>query len=223
MTGGSSFRQLAGHGMQCPLDSFGVARDDSEVGFSRLVGLRAALFPIPQSAKRDVVARGKFLLGQRQGAAEGLDARYGTQLACLRLGQWWVFMVAGGVTLVLRPAPQRNATPSGSGNKCASFRGRCPRLLSFALPGHEKDALRSYPAVPVSEITDGGLPLCTLRMTGLDGSGAQAASSVFAGRSRRRRFGVRLGGERCRPAHFCGLSRSQGKPRLGAALSSKKV
>jgi hypothetical protein len=167
--------------MQCSLDAFGIARDDGQVGFSRLVGLRAALFPIAQGAKWDVVARGEFLLGERQGAAEGLDARYGTQLACLRLGEWWVFMVAGGVTLVLRPAPQRNATPSGSGNKYASFRGRCPRLLSFALPGHEKDALRSYPAVPVSEIMDGGLPLCTLRMTGFDGCGAQALSSIFPG------------------------------------------
>jgi hypothetical protein len=64
----SSSGQLAGRRMQCPLDTFGIAREDSEVGFSRLVGLRAALFSIPQSAKRDVVGRGEFLLGQRQGA-----------------------------------------------------------------------------------------------------------------------------------------------------------
>jgi len=42
-------RLLAAHGMQCPLDALGIARDDGEVGFSRLVGLRTALFPIPQS------------------------------------------------------------------------------------------------------------------------------------------------------------------------------
>jgi len=40
-------RPLAAHGMQCSLDALGIARDDGEVGFSRLVGLRAALFPIP--------------------------------------------------------------------------------------------------------------------------------------------------------------------------------
>jgi hypothetical protein len=36
--------------MQCPLDTFGIARDDGEEGFSRLVRLRAALFPIPPSS-----------------------------------------------------------------------------------------------------------------------------------------------------------------------------
>jgi len=61
-------RLLAAHGVQCPLDASGTARDDGEVGFSRLVGLRAALFPIPQSSKRDSEACGKFLLGQSEGA-----------------------------------------------------------------------------------------------------------------------------------------------------------
>jgi len=60
---------LAARGMQCPLDTSGIARDDGEVGFGRLVGLRAALFPIPQSSKRDFEACGKFLLGQHEGAA----------------------------------------------------------------------------------------------------------------------------------------------------------
>ena len=60
--------------MQCPLDAFGIARDYGEVGFCRLVRLGAALFPIPQSAKRNVVARGELLLSQREGAAEGLEA-----------------------------------------------------------------------------------------------------------------------------------------------------
>jgi len=66
-------RLLAAHGMQCPLDALGIARDDGEVGFGRLVGLRAALFPIPQSSKRDSESCGKFLLGQREGAAKRFD------------------------------------------------------------------------------------------------------------------------------------------------------
>ncbi len=82
--------------MQCPLDSFGIVRDDGDVGFSRLIRLRAALFPIPQSSERDVVARGKFLLSWREGAAEYLDARNRTQLPRPRIGEQRVFMVAGG-------------------------------------------------------------------------------------------------------------------------------
>jgi hypothetical protein len=61
-------RLLAAHGMQCPLDTLEVARDDGQVGFGRLVGLRAALLSIPQSSKRDPESCGKFLLGQRAGA-----------------------------------------------------------------------------------------------------------------------------------------------------------
>jgi hypothetical protein len=37
--------------MQCALDTFGIARDDDEIGFSWLIRLGAALFPIPQSAE----------------------------------------------------------------------------------------------------------------------------------------------------------------------------
>ena len=81
--------------MQCPLDAFGVTRDDSQVGFSRLVWLRAALFPIAQSAKRDLVARSKLLLSQREGAAKGFDARHETQLSWECVGERQVFMVAG--------------------------------------------------------------------------------------------------------------------------------
>jgi hypothetical protein len=50
---------------------------------------------------------------------------------------------AGDVTPVLRPTAQGNTTPPGSGNERGAFRGRCPRLLSCALAGHEKPALRS--------------------------------------------------------------------------------
>jgi len=53
--------ELAGHRVQRLLDTFGIARADGEVGFGRLVRLPTALFPIPQSAERDVVARGKLL------------------------------------------------------------------------------------------------------------------------------------------------------------------
>ena len=60
-------RLLAARGMQCPLDALGIARDGGEVGFGRLIGLRAALFPIPQSSKRDPESCGKFLLDQREG------------------------------------------------------------------------------------------------------------------------------------------------------------
>jgi hypothetical protein len=73
--------------MQSPLNAFGIARDDGEVGFCRLVRLGAPLFPIPQSAERDLVACGEFLLGEREGAAEGLYAQNGTQLAGPRIVQ----------------------------------------------------------------------------------------------------------------------------------------
>ncbi len=70
-------RLLAAHGTQCPIDALGIARDDGEVGFSRVVGLRAALFPIPHSSKRDSEAGGKFLLGRREGAAKCFDTLAG--------------------------------------------------------------------------------------------------------------------------------------------------
>ena len=44
-----------------------IARDGGEVGFSRLIGLRAARHPIPQSSKTDSESRGKFLLGRPEG------------------------------------------------------------------------------------------------------------------------------------------------------------
>ena len=48
-----------------------------------------------------------------------------------------------GVTPVLRPAAQGNATPPGSEIERGAFRGRCPRLLSGALTGHEGTTLQS--------------------------------------------------------------------------------
>jgi len=66
--------------MQCPLYTFGIASDDGEIGLSRLVGFGAALFPIPQSSKRDVVPDGELFLGKPERASEGLDAWNRTQL-----------------------------------------------------------------------------------------------------------------------------------------------
>jgi hypothetical protein len=80
--------------MQCALDTFGIARDDGEIGFGGLVGHGAALFPIAQGAKGEAIERSKFLLGQAEGAAEGFNARYGAQFPCLRLSDWRIFTVA---------------------------------------------------------------------------------------------------------------------------------
>ncbi len=54
---------LVGHRMQRPLDTFGIAGDDGEISSRWLIRLRAALFPISECAKRDVVTHGKLLLG----------------------------------------------------------------------------------------------------------------------------------------------------------------
>jgi len=67
---------------------------------------------------------------------------------------------SGDATPVLRSPAQGNTTPSGSGNEHRAFRGRCPRLLSCALAGHEKPTLRIYSAAPVSDITDSRFRLC---------------------------------------------------------------
>ena len=94
--------------MYCSFDTLGIARDDGEVGFGRLVGLRTALFPIPQSAQRDVVAQGKLLLGQREGAAEGLNTWRRAQLPCPRLGERRVFRITdgGGLDFLSTPRSQ---------------------------------------------------------------------------------------------------------------------
>jgi len=73
--------------MYCSFDTLGIARDDSKVGFGRLVRLRTALFPIPQSALRDVVAQGKLLLRQHKAAAEGLNTWRRAQLPRPHLGE----------------------------------------------------------------------------------------------------------------------------------------
>ena len=90
--------------MQCPLDASGIARDDGEVGFGRLVGLRSALFPIPQSSKRDSESSGKFLLGQREGAAKRFDTRNAAQFPGRRIGKRQVVAVASGGRFDFRSA-----------------------------------------------------------------------------------------------------------------------
>ena len=49
--------------------AFGVASDDCKIGAGRLVWLGAALFPITQRTEQDLIAGGKFLLGQAEGGA----------------------------------------------------------------------------------------------------------------------------------------------------------
>ncbi len=93
--------------MQRPLDAFGIARNDREVSSSRLIRLRAALLPIPQSAKWDVVPRGKLLLRQREGAAEGFNAGYATELPGARIRDGWVFTVADSTSFDFRSTPPR--------------------------------------------------------------------------------------------------------------------
>jgi hypothetical protein len=60
--------------MQGSLNAIGVPRNHSDVCPSGLLRQGAALFPIPQSAPWNVVARGKFLLRQSQGATKNPDA-----------------------------------------------------------------------------------------------------------------------------------------------------
>jgi hypothetical protein len=73
-----------------------------------------------------------------------------------------------GVPPVLRPAAEGNTTPPGSGNERGAFRGRCPRLLSCALAGHENLPLGLTPRLPVSDITDSHFRLCMLRTPQVD-------------------------------------------------------
>jgi hypothetical protein len=59
----------------------------------------------------------------------------------------------GGVTPVLRPAAQGNATPPGSEIERGAFRGRCPRLLCCALSGHIELRLRKARCATLTILT----------------------------------------------------------------------
>jgi hypothetical protein len=56
--------------------AFGISGNDGEVSARRLIRLGATLFPISQRSDRNMIARGKFFLGQFQRAAQSPDARY---------------------------------------------------------------------------------------------------------------------------------------------------
>ena len=64
---------LAGLWIQRPVHMLGIARNERQIGPRRLIRFRPALLPIPQRPKRDVIAGGKFLLRQFQGAANDLS------------------------------------------------------------------------------------------------------------------------------------------------------
>src|ERR1039457_5089766 len=61
--------------IQEALDALRFARNDLEIGLRWLVRYRAALLPVPESAKRDVVLDGEFLLRQGQGAPNDFRLR----------------------------------------------------------------------------------------------------------------------------------------------------
>ena len=50
--------------LQGPLYSFRASRDDHQIGLRGLIGRGPPLFPIAQCAQGDMIAGGKFLLGQ---------------------------------------------------------------------------------------------------------------------------------------------------------------
>ena len=62
-------------GIQCPVHVVRIASDQRKVCSRRLVRFRAALLPIAQSAKRDMVPDGKFLLSQFQRPADDFRLR----------------------------------------------------------------------------------------------------------------------------------------------------
>jgi hypothetical protein len=59
----------------------------------------------------------------------------------------------GGITPVLRPAAQANATPPGSQIERGAFRGRCPRLLCCALSGHTELRLQKARCAALTTLT----------------------------------------------------------------------
>ena len=65
----------------------GIAGDKRQIGSRRLIRLRAALFPIPQRAERDVVAFRKLLLRQVQRPTDDLHAGSPLHAVESRLGQ----------------------------------------------------------------------------------------------------------------------------------------
>ena len=56
--------------IQDPVDMVRIARNECQISPSGLVRFRPALLPIPQRTEGDVIAGGKFLLGQIQGTPD---------------------------------------------------------------------------------------------------------------------------------------------------------
>src|SRR5690349_21261590 len=52
--------------LQGVFDTFGVVRDDGEIGAGRLIGFTTPLFPIAERAKGNMIAGGEFLLRQAE-------------------------------------------------------------------------------------------------------------------------------------------------------------
>ena len=100
--------------IQEALDAVGCARNDLEIGLGWLVRFRAALLPVPESAQRDMVADGKFLLRQGQGAANDFRPRRPLQSLQIAGGKRLRVLVGAGSRLdgLGRHGPKRFAGSS---------------------------------------------------------------------------------------------------------------
>src|SRR6266446_2683982 len=85
--------KVSGLGWPCLqgfLNALGIVRNDRKISAGRLIRFTTPLFPIAQCAQGNVIAGGKFLLGQSEGTAQSLNAWYplhaGEVGLCKRLG-----------------------------------------------------------------------------------------------------------------------------------------
>jgi hypothetical protein len=84
-------------------------RYDPKMGARRLVWLRTALFPIAERAERDLITRGKLLLGQAEYAPQCFNARHASSLPqffCRHAPSIGIGS-GGGLDLRLRHRPHR--------------------------------------------------------------------------------------------------------------------
>lgn len=68
--------------------AFRIDGNDFQIGTGRLIRLAAALFPIPQGAERNMIARRKLFLRQLQRPADDLDAGHFPGSSELFGGKW---------------------------------------------------------------------------------------------------------------------------------------
>jgi len=103
------YDELRRGGLQGGSHGLGVACNGLEVGAGRLIRFHPALFPVAQGAEGDLIAGREFLLGQPQGAAQGLSARYRLHFRqpFRREGLGVGIGKRGGVNLGLRHGRQR--------------------------------------------------------------------------------------------------------------------